>query len=312
MGKVRRIVQDAVRQTIHTCVIGASNKISDMQKTNGWVFFPMLRYNYSSRYQSEYIGEGEQRKKIWKFSSDDPIEAKYSNFQFISKISGLDPLNRVEKAHQELLLTALLTQEKRMGNCHARSCLLAKILWENHASVINHIEVLFFNFDHVVVVVNRSGDLAEPSTWGNDAFIADAWYPGQGQVYSADEFLKNTKIVSAFIKAEYTKQSELGLPGRKEIVMQTDWEEPTWECCTEILPELQPYPHLPHSLEYYYEPKYLYTAELAETPEKRDSFLEDRIKHQQYFKECIKEINAKKSDIPDADSSPYHEPKSKL
>lgn len=57
MKKVRRILCAAIKNAIYTCAIGASNKLSDMKKTQGWVFFSMFRYNYSSRYLNLYVDQ---------------------------------------------------------------------------------------------------------------------------------------------------------------------------------------------------------------------------------------------------------------
>jgi hypothetical protein len=302
MNKVRRILSAAIKNALCTCSIGASNKLSDMKKTQGWVFFSMFRYNYSSRYIDKYIEEENEgkikKRKRWEFSSDDPLAARYVDLGYSLINPVLDPLNdgqfSLQEIHKEILLSALLTQVKRTGNCHARCCLMAKYLWENSTPEIQRIEILEFNFDHVVVVVNRSGSLEDPKTWG-DALIADPWYLEQGQIYTADEFLKQTRIVCDFIKTEYTEQDKFGFPGRKKILTETDWSNLSWKCYVELLPHSHQYPTYSkdpfYPIEYYYEPAHLYTAEISHHDENLHPLLDNRINHQQKFKDCLKQLN---------------------
>lgn len=296
------ILSSAVKYAIHTCVIGTTNKLSDMEKTDGWVFFSMFRYNRSSRYVSHYIekktAENKVKKKIWDFHSDDPegvmsVELGYSPIN-----PRLDPLNdpqfALQAIHEELLLLALLTQEKRVGNCQAHCSLIAKYLWENSTPDIHRIEILAFNFDHCVVVVNRAGDLDDPATWGN-ALIADSWYLEQGIIYTAAEFIAQALDVRDLIKTEYLAQHKIGLPQRAEILMETDWINLSWGCYAELLPHQHHYPTYSRApfypIEYYYEPNNLYTAEIPKNIGNAHTLSADRLIHVNKFKACLKQLD---------------------
>ncbi|CEG55632.1 hypothetical protein [Legionella fallonii] len=298
MSKIKRILAAAIRHVRHICILGSSNKSSDMEKTNGWVFFPQFRYNYSGRYV--------KKKDKWIFSSDDPMATLAVDLKYTVKYPGVDPFIdpqfALEEQHKDVLLLALLAGEKRMGNCHTRCCVLAKYLWENNYPEIQRIELLSFNFDHFVVVVNRTGDIDDPKTWGN-ALIVESWYPAQGAIYSPQEFMQQAQIVRKFIKSDLLKQYKLGLPGREELLMGTDWEHLSWECYAAIDPNQHRYPTYSRSpfrpIEYYYEPKYTYTAEISDNRKNVHPLLGDRLIHQARLNECFAELNtAEETSLP--------------
>lgn len=284
--KVKMILSAAMNHVLQTCVIGATNKCSDIKKTRGWVFFSQTRYNYSGTYVK-------QPDRSWAYVSDDITSTAYTALEFTQTDPQQDPLNdpkfSLQEIHKEVLLLALLTQEKRAGNCHARCCVLAKYLWENSA-FIHRIELLEFNFDHFVVVVNRTGDLYNPSTWG-DALIVDCWHPEGGSIYPASEFIRNTRETSKYIKSDYLKQYQWGLSGRLGIIMETDWDTLSWECYAEIVPSKHLYPTYQHSplsrLEDYYVANNAYTNNVAFTIPEAQSV------HKSKFQDCLTELKIK-------------------
>lgn len=296
MSKIKRILTAAISHVLHTCVFGASNKSSDIIKTNRWVFFP-FRYHSAGRYEKT---EGQ-----WDFvfANDDPMAALVADLACTAKFPGVDPLIdpqfSVTERHKEVLLVALLTGEKRMGNCHPRCCVLAKYLWENNYPEIERIEILSFNFGHFVVVVNRTGDLDNPETWGN-ALIVESWYPDQGHIYTPHEFIQQVETVRQFIEKDLQRQHRLGVPGRLEVLESTDWDNLYWECYAEIRPNQHKYPTYSLSpfrpIEYYYEPKYSYTTEISNNGVNVDPLHDDRLRHQARLSACLAQLNRREDD----------------
>lgn len=287
---VKMILLAAINHVLKTCVLGASNKINDIQKTHGWVLFPQVRYNHPGQY--------EKNNNKWLFASDDIEEIGSPDIAFTPIHPNQDPLNDpqfcLSELHKEVLLLALLTQEKRAGNCHARCCLLAKYLWEHHQN-IHRIELLEFNFDHLVVVVNRQGNLQKPATWGNNTLIIDSWYPDEGCIYTAQEFIEKANAARKFIKLDYIKQYQLGMEGRLQVLMETDWHNLSWTCYAEIKPENHLYPTYSLSpffpLEDYYQADNTYTKELSGT------LINDHKAHKDKFKACLAQLNRIEEEI---------------
>ena len=281
MSKIQRILTAAISHVLHTCALGASNKSMDIKKTNGWVFFSSFRYNSAGSYVKN------NNEWTFAFVNDNPMIALAVDLACTAKFPGVEPLTdprfALKERHKNILLFALLARENRMGNCYSRCCVMAKYLWENNYPEIHRIEILSFNFVHFVVVVNRTGDLDEPDTWGN-AFIVESWYPDQGRIYSPQELRQQATEVRQFIKADLKKQHQLGVPGRLDVLMATDWEDMSWDCYAEICPSQHKYPTYSLSpfrpLEYYYEPNYTYTAEIFGDRKNADLLADDRLIHQ--------------------------------
>ena len=118
-----------------------------------------------------------------------------------------DPYFKLNEGHQKLLWRAIIALSTRYGNCQARAALVSKYLLERSEGVHRIEGITLDTFDHVIVVVNRSGDLKKPSTWG-DAWIIDAWYKN-GVVFHAKEFEEKIKQIKEYAEEQAKKCREL-------------------------------------------------------------------------------------------------------
>ncbi|MEO8402357.1 MAG: hypothetical protein ABI597_11305 [Gammaproteobacteria bacterium] len=172
-----------------TCILGSSNLASDIEKTNGWVLNQKSRYDDGSGHyvkssqdsevpaRGNYVFDPQKgkidtdKKKKWHYKA-----AHKQNSPAISlhlRFKGTDPLQSLSHTHQEVLKTSLKASTTRQGNCLELSCLIAKFLWE-HPLDIKKIEIIqFTTFDHVLVIVNRTGDISDSTSWGKDCFVVD-------------------------------------------------------------------------------------------------------------------------------------------
>ena len=63
--KVKMILTAAIKNTHGFCVLGSSDKMADIEKTKGWVFFSQFRYNKPGMYMN---------KKPWELIDADKTE----------------------------------------------------------------------------------------------------------------------------------------------------------------------------------------------------------------------------------------------
>jgi hypothetical protein len=305
MSRAKKVLAAAIAHVRHTLVLGTTNKAKDLYATNNWVLFPQFRYHCPGRYVSK---ENEKKENEWSFLSDDSQSTMTMDLTYTTKHPGQDPLEDPQfcltTRRKEMLLIALLAGEKRVGNCQVRCCLLAKYLWELKDPSIRRIEILSFNFDHLVVVVNRGGLIKDPLSWGA-ALIVESWYPEKGAIYTPEKFVQQAEKTRLFIKGECFGLHGLGISGKMKLLSQTNWKSPvSWERYVEIIPEKHLYPtysqHPFYPIEYYYEPAYTYTTEITESSKDKHNHLkEDRLTHQEKFKYCLEELPKEETSIED-------------
>ncbi len=248
-----RKLKSALFYVNNVCVLGTTNKLDDIQKTQGWATFCSFRYRGYGLYKNKKITkmtEIDQRINS-KFDSEQggfvplPYQWFYhiesdqlnSSFHYKSRIPCENPLRDYpsDPIKINLLSDCLIILEKRSGNCYDRAQLIAKYLWEKPQNIFK-IEIVRMQYiDHAFVILNRSGHLEDPSTWG-DAWIVDGWADGSGLVYHASDYPKKIKEVIFFMKELDKKLSAVGFrpepfSEREDLIIM----------CT-INPELDCYP----------------------------------------------------------------------
>lgn len=184
---------------------------------------------------------------------------------------------------REALRIAILASEMRFGNCGPRADLIAKYLWE-HPFCIHRIEkISLANVDHVFIVVNRSGDLKNPDTWG-DAWCLDAWYGEEGLIFPAREFKEKIKIITHFAKDQIKQLKSLGVEAKEPDINQ---ENDIGAVIYEIAPSRDRYPSFsPYKrVEDYYVTLNSYGKDC-------ELIITDREKYQSQFNYCLNEIES--------------------
>ncbi len=323
-NQLRMKLNTALEYVLRTCMFGASNKITDIEKTYGGVLFIKYRYEYYGKYIkhtswneldvfNKKINSSfnlDTRKfipltKSWNYSSN---KSEHESIPVIKcRFPGVDPINDpkfdLNEELEELLKFALSALQRRQGNCQLRSCLLAKYLWENNAGIDKIELVSTSTFDHVFVIVNRSGDLYNSSTWG-DAWIIDPWYGKNGLIFHASDFVNKIKEIKSFAIYQAKKLENIG---KKNTCAIKDNESETLDkCLYKIKPDRDPYPSYSfnspttvfYPIEYYYEVSTTYTLELYNEDEMGVPILDDNssidsaiYKHKNLFKNCLDELS---------------------
>ncbi|MBA3661148.1 MAG: hypothetical protein H0W64_05450 [Gammaproteobacteria bacterium] len=299
----------ALRNVNETCVFGTSNKMEDVIRTMGRVYFHQFRYDkmgeyvkknfdpknktdHADRYYNPLIHPKlivkTNRKWFYRYqdtSVNIPWPSLIARFPNLNPIG--DPVFHLSKSHKCILSFALLAQTKRQGNCYDRACLLSKYLWENNKN-IQRIEIIGFNFDHCVVMINRTGDLKDPKTWGH-ALIVDSWYTQKEAIYTPSEFNQRIKEVNEYINKEQIEQEKIGVSHRESHSSN----DITWYVEDEIRPQQDVYPTYSHSpfypVDYYYDVRNAYTLDLLKS-EKDFPLAVDRATHEHQYKACLAEI----------------------
>ena len=200
-----------------------------------------------------------------------------------------DPRFHLKIEHKTLFLVGLFVMTSRQSNCGGMSCLLAKYLWENNAG-INRIEVVTTTtFDHCMVIVNRSGDLKDPDTWG-DAWIVDAWYGKGGIIFHAKEFKTKIETIKDLAKVRQDKVEIIG--GGSNEVFLADKKE-VLEPWIEINPDKDEYPTYSkapfYPIEYYYDIENGYPRTKL-TGTGKNPLHDDLMKHREKFQRCLRGV----------------------
>lgn len=275
--KLNQKLHTAMKFVTDTCIFGAENKIHDIKKTHGWVYFLNKRRTIGHFVQHKHITnsilqtnpkydiENEHftypDKKEWYYEQNESaaLQNRGNSISFqIEQRKKEDPLADPEfnlnDAQISLLQTALLVQELRVATCNLRANLLAKYLWE-HNEGINRIEVVnASDFEHTFVIVNRIGNLKDSNTWGN-AWIIDPWFDDEGIIYPASEFKLKIKEIKNFFERQVEECDKVGI-GLTNNPSDIDGRDTYCLSRCEINPQFDRYPTYStdpfYPLEHYY------------------------------------------------------------
>lgn len=305
-------LRTALRYAVNTCLLGASNKFHDIQKTNAWVLFPPRRYHLNGQYVKHVPStattdsfnlstdafnlkiDSENPYHIHKTASqwtyDANIEKSLLSVKYrLEARTEQSPLenSRFNNEHFLLLASAMLALIKRQGNCAERAALCVKNLWENHGGLIHRLEVVeTVTFDHCIVIVNRSASsqLNDPNNWGH-AWIIDCWYKKKGLIFPAFQFRFYMDKIKEFALLQDKEFEKLGFSFDKTNM---DKETLSDVALQEIHPQIDPYPTYSQNpfypIEYYYTFANDYPMNLYENI---SIFHEE---HQKKFSDCLKEL----------------------
>lgn len=288
-------LQTAMTHAKRACAFGSDNKIEDFHATNGWVSLQKHRYNSSGK----YIRKPQQinnRAVLWRYEADKIDTINFPQINLANHFPSVDPLHDPEfhlaPAQILLLKFAMLSQESNQGNCLDLSCLTAKYLWEN-SNGINRIELAPANtFDHVFLIINRSGELNNPDTWG-DAWIIDPWYGDKGIIYPASEFKTKIAEIKQFAKQQFDEFAKLDLSPAANYFTQD--EEKLQQVVCEIKPARDRYPTYSvkpfYPVEYYYQLGNIYPGEFHKKYNDLTEINEAFTQHKLKFKDCLDQLN---------------------
>lgn len=312
-ARLRMKLYSALRHTLVTCILGTSNKIHDYERTNAWCI-QEKRYYGPGWYRNSAIhpptstndhalsnmtfDPGTRRlsastTKKWYFFSD-PTNNSERNLMLQCRGRG-DPLGspqfNINNLHIKLLVEAMMAAERRHGNCLDRALVVAKYLWEN-SDGIDRIEIISTSsFSHFFVIINRTGELDSPNTWGN-AWIVDAWYGEAGIIFPASEFESRITEIKAFAKTQLSELNKIGLI--VDTSTCTDKPEVLKTCVCEIKPAVHLYPTFSMSplltIEYYYYLLNVFTSDLHGDASRGIPLFIELRSHQSKFKESLVEI----------------------
>lgn len=252
LERMPRKLHTALDYATNTCILGASNRMDDLKKTNGWSSVQKYRYFCSSTYMktserelcsqkedglpNAVLKEDTEGSKItyeigdWychfdMSEGDDPDAQFYQN----SSLNPLeDPTFNLKSCNLRVLSESIFALTTRYGNCGVRSRLVSKYLWE-HPEGIHRIEGIKMNtFNHVLVVINRSGDLKNSDTWGN-AWIIETWCD-KGAIFPATEFKEKIKQIKYYAQEQIKQAKIIGFSAMENYPeSDQDIGESIWE-----------------------------------------------------------------------------------
>lgn len=311
---LQRKLKSAMRYAHHVCVIGATNRLEDVKRTNGWSYAQQYRYDYSGRYERS-VDHPDERSKVYLCNAQYDAQTNFcfnKDSKWFYRVDDVPagrfcdtPINlyRVNSEHNPfhddrfhmyddtvgIISSAMRAESTRSGNCGVQARLAAKYLWEHHDG-IDRIEVVNMDsFDHCFVIVNRRGDLDKSETWGN-AWIVDPWAMG-GLIYPAKDFLKKISEIKTYVYSEASELFKLGLAYTPGIYGVGEGRK----CIAEIRPARDQYPtydafHLVNDYYAYNDNRF--------TPDHHQAGLVASIKkdhHAIKFDDCLQQIKSLKS-----------------
>lgn len=108
---------------------------------------------------------------------------------------------------KSFILSVAIVKQERHGNCGLISNYAAWFLWDyettNKRGLINRLEIVELNdFDHALVIINRSkGTLNDPDSWGN-CWIFDGWGVADvdKRLYRSNDFQTNMSALKQKIQ----------------------------------------------------------------------------------------------------------------
>lgn len=221
-------LRTAIKHARATCVLGAPNKYDDLIRTSGWsVLQPYLSLNAGGYKKGKFIYgfdidlepsiyfaslkgiQPEFDKSHWFYSTN---RYQYRDIERFTAITNnqngvaVDPvMNKnfnIGERQIAAIYISMMANITRHGTCETFASLILMWLWQ-HSEGINRIEIMHSGFDHAFVVVNRIGDINDPSTWG-DAWILDGWFK-EGIVYPACEYVEKMKEIQSIYDEDNKK-----------------------------------------------------------------------------------------------------------
>lgn len=296
---LQRKLHAAMEYAINVCVLGASNKIEDIAKTHAWSYVQQFRGSNSiyEKSSNEKYSVDDQRPNVKLNDEEDKLIIRIKNWYchvddfkkvndadiYLVPYSHFNPLQdngfNITLPQINMLAIALRAIAARHGNCGVLSDLVSKYLWQYPAG-IHKIEVISMKIDHEFVIVNRSGTLNDPDTWGN-AWIIDAWYKN-GIIYPASEFTDKINEIKEYAKSQLPPLNALFIYPKSDGY---DLEN-AYSCIVKIKPSKNLYPSYStyFAVEDYYRVNNVYPKNMI------DQLNQYLLNHKIAFKKCLEEI----------------------
>lgn len=268
----QRNLYSALKHVITTVRI-ASNRMDDYLNSAAWSFSLQNPYKGPGKWKKITLPTElttkttQQRNFTWRFEPQYPnglplskcaeagtllsLRRNYSYCGFDTKLSA-DTLPFAKSVYSYPysleLYEVIHTVEKRAGNCHHRALLLLLYLWE-HSTGIERLEIANLNdTDHVILIVNREirSQLNQPETWGENAWVIDAWYmkdDQQGTLFPASQLKEKIVDIIKFSDGEVTRFIDAGLREMKSTSPKIPEQELIKIVTIDVDVNLAPYPY---------------------------------------------------------------------
>lgn len=305
--KLQNILNTVLWKTRVDCVLGASNKVKDVVKTNGNSWVQEYHHSHAQYFKKESVdkeslsitvfdGHAQVADQDWLLYMDKWItigdaELKYSlrNRNYEKSINvryKTDPEYR--KVVNYLFEETLIAKNMRFGNCGTRCALIFNYLWQQGNPLIKRIQVFSMSYDHAIVIINNEGDTENPC--GDNAFVIDPWYK-KGIIYPISQFKEKVIEIKAYCNAQHEGLRQLGLESSDLCDLEKE-SEISWSLEYEIFTEKSPFHG--HCSEDYQ----LHNVYLWDVFDDIDNLHEDHVVHFKYVLNDItsfwsaKDINA--------------------
>lgn len=268
--KLSALLHTAMRYANTTCVLGASNRVEDLEHTSGWIYalFDIGHGFYSYRKYLPGIKltgvekdlniasiDLDSKSLLWKAKPGgwiltDKLVRKDIHLKVVSGHPLDDKQFHLSEALKNMLICNRVAEYSHMANCHGRSDLVAEYLWRHANERIKTIEkIKMKSFDHYFIVVNRNGELLNPESW-TEGYVIDPWYTQAGLIYPASTFQDQIEEIKAYCVRQYTALSRYGYKPKKYDPLKTEIDGLEYM----IKPAEAPYPsYSPHkrTMDYY-------------------------------------------------------------
>ncbi len=296
-----------------TCVFGANNRESNLQKTGGWADF-LYDFNYypgdwqkktqalgttseleSSKVVGKWVYEIEEIEGTEELTApdasqeDEELEGNsFIEFEYVPRDKQFDPIMDVKfnltEEQESLLYETILTSQFRFANCRQQSNLAFSYLWEHAGVTVRSIELVgMCGFDHTLVLVNRrvDSDKDDPATWGEDCYFIDPWFNNEGTFRRGQDF---TQYVENELKQDI--QQNVAFPNIKEDV------DCRFFVITEVHPAERPYPRYAQNFsvtDYYHDLKFVVVSRDSDV-EPSSCYEEMKQTHKESFNLVLKSL----------------------
>lgn len=250
--QLKKHLEAAMNYAKSICVLGSSNKVKDLHKTGGWNNQLRYRYNVPGKYlkidDHKFSEEEDEGANAFLNPIKNTFYHSISNWYYhvgnLDKINSpdlflfcrtkenplFDPSFQLNQAQINMIGKSMFATTMKYGNCSALASLVTEYLWR-HPQGIHRIQgITTKSFDHIFLLINSSGIPEKPSTWGENAWIIDAWYK-EGIVYKASEFSERIEKIKKFaedqieyMKKNYQMTSKDYSCGRADEILNCAWE----------------------------------------------------------------------------------------
>lgn len=300
----------------HFMVLLLNNIITMLDRDNGVNFLGRVDadLDLTMDCDGDYVPKN---VKNWHYEIDEGQDVNFPVIRLVPREGSKDPLKdpkfNLPYSLKRLLERGILRNENRKANCGDGCILIAKYLWEN-SDGIDRIEIVAANtFDHVMVIVNREGELHDSTTWGKACWVVDAWYGEQGWIFPGNEFKQNIIEIKRYAKEQLDGFKKYNMNAENPAHRYYKDEEFLQRCIYEIKPNEHLYPTYSKQpfkrVDEYYDLMNMYPADIYSRKSVLDAAKES---HQRKFQPCLFAIQQRKNALSCDDVSGVDDRKSMI